>query len=209
MTIDPNALLMGSGAPTVKFPTVGTTVTGTVAREPEARQQRDFRTQVPETWKDGSPKMMIVVQLRTNERDPNKFDDDGTRTLFIQGKHLTEAIRNAVRAVGANGIHTGGVLTVTYSGDGVAENGLNAPKLYTAQYQAPAAAQAQQQLMGVPAAATQQQYVPPVAQPAPAAESAPAGVDPATWARMTPDQQQRVIAAMGQAAGSPQQHFGY
>ena len=70
-------------------------------------------------------------------------------------------------------------------------------------------AQAQQQLMGVPAAATQQQYVPPVAQPAPAAESAPAGVDPATWARMTPDQQQRVIAAMGQAAGSPQQHFGY
>jgi hypothetical protein len=44
---DANDILMGGGVPTAKFTTVGTIVTGVVVREPEARQQRDFRTQVP------------------------------------------------------------------------------------------------------------------------------------------------------------------
>jgi hypothetical protein len=61
-------------------------VTGTVLREPEAQQQTDYRTKVPETWKDGSPKMMVVVQLATAERDPEKPDDDGTRALYIAGQ---------------------------------------------------------------------------------------------------------------------------
>ncbi len=40
-------------------------------------------------------------------------------------------------------------------------------------------------------------YTPPVAAPVP---PVPAGVDPAMWARMAPEQQQAVLAAMGQTA---------
>lgn len=203
---DANDILMGGGAPTAKFATIGAVVTGTVLREPEARQQKDFRTQAPETWKDGSPKMMVVVQLGTTDRDPDRADDDGTRMLYIQGKHLTEAVRQAVRASGANGIHTGGQLTVQYVADGQAENGLNPPKLYAARYEPPAVS-----LAGVGA---------PTTQPAPAATAAtvqqqihttpaavgvlpqrPAQIDEGTWNRMDAGQQERVAAAF--AAGQP------
>jgi hypothetical protein len=197
-----NDILMGSGAPAAKFEQIGVTVTGTVLREPEARQQTEFRTGTPEVWKDGSPKMQVVVQLATTDH-PQHADDDGTRTLYIKGKHLTDAIRQAVRASGANGIHTGGTLTVQYIADGPAEAGLNPPKLYAAQYQPPAAS-----FTGVTAPATGQQ---PVVQPPTAAvqqvPAAPPGVNPEMWVRMAPDQQQRVLAAMlpaGQPAGAQQ-----
>lgn len=205
MTQDANSILMGSGAPAAKFEQVGTTVTGTVAAEPEARQQTNFRTGLPETWKDGSPRMQILVRLATNLRDPQRADDDGERTLFIKGKYLTDAIRQAVRASGAKGIHVGGTLTVTYTGDGPIEPGLEkGPKLYAAQYEPPAVS-----LSGVsePAAQTQQpapatqQPAPATQQPAPAAQvpPAPPGVDPKMWDRMDAEQRKRVIAAMAPA----------
>jgi hypothetical protein len=238
VTTDANDLLMGSGSPTAKFPTIGAIVSGTIVREPEARQQKDYRTGVLETWKDGSPKMMVVVQLATQERDPQRPDDDGTRSLYVQGKNLTDAVRQAVRASGANGIHTGGVLTVQYIADGQAEGNLNPPKIYAASYQPPAVSfagvaspvaqpapvqqpmpgvvQQYQQGAAVVAAAAGQQYIPPapvmqqpaipapvVQQPMPAAASivgAPANVDPALWARLNPDQQQRYLAAAGAPA---------
>jgi hypothetical protein len=202
---DANDILMGGGAAGAKFETIGDTVTGTVTREPEARQQKDFRTGTPETWKDGSPKMQVVVQLATDLRDPERPEDDGTRMVYIKGRHLTDAVRSAVRAARANGIHTGGRLSVTYIGDGQAENGLNPPKLYTARYEPPAAS-----FNGVAAPATQQapaqQLAQPVAQTQPAAVQqqmlANPGIDQATWDRMDPAQQQRVAAAMGANVGA-------
>lgn len=195
MTQDANDILMGSGSPALKFETVGTLHTGTIAAEPTATQQTDFRTKTPETWPDGAPKMQIVVQVSTTLRDPQKPDDDGTRTLYIKGKELTSAIRAAVRASGANGLHTGGVLTVQYVGDGQAQAGMNAPKLYAASYQPPAVS-----FNGVtaPAAAPAVQQTQPtvVQQAVPAAVAAcPPGVDPGMWARLTPAQQQAVAAA--------------
>lgn len=216
--VDANALLMGGGK-AAKFETIGATITGTVASEPTAKQQTDFRTGTPETWPDGSPKMQILVQIQTTEQDDAQ--DDGIRTLYIKGKELTGAVRTAVRASGARGIHTGGTLTVTYTGDGEQkERGLNPPKLYSAQYIPPAVS-----FQGVagpgaapaapvsPAPVYQQpiyqaQPAQPVyqqpAQPAQIAAAAPAGaaggspipmIDASTWARMTPDQQQRALAA--------------
>lgn len=209
MTQDANDILMGGGSPALKFDTVGTSYTGTVVAEPTASQQTDFRTKVPETWPDGSPKMQVLVQLSTSLRDPQKPEDDGTRTLYIKGRELTNAVRAAVRATGANGIHTGGTLTVTYVGEGQAQQGLNPPKLFTAQYQPPAVSFAG---VGQPAQqqqpAAQQQYTAPAQQPVqqhvqqpmvqappPAATNAPPGVDPAMWVRLTPIQQQAVLNA--------------
>jgi hypothetical protein len=144
--------------------------------------------------------MQVIVQLKTNLRDPEKPDDDGTRSLYIKGKELTNAIRAAVRASGANGIHTGGVLTVQYVGDGQAQAGMNAPKLYTSSYQPPAVSfngvtppTAQQ----VPVQQPVQQVLP---QPPAPAVPMPPNVDPAMWARLTPAQQQAVAAAQAAQA---------
>lgn len=178
---DPNALLMGGGSPALKFETPGTTHTGTLVAEPTAQQQTDFRTKAPETWPDGSPKMQILVQLSTSQRDPSRPDDDGTRTLYVKGRELTNAIRAAVRASGANGLHTGGTLTVTYVGDGQAQAGFNPPKLYAAKYE--------------PSAASFAGVDTPAASSAPPAVSCPPGVDPSMWAQLTPAQQQAVAAA--------------
>lgn len=198
---DANQLLMGSGSAAVKFDQIGASITGTVIAEPEARQQTDFRTKLPETWKDGSPKMQVVVRLSTTLRDPEKPDDDGERTLYIKGRELTNTIRAAVRASGANGIHTGGVLTVAYVADGPADPGMNPPKLYQAQYQ-PAAVSFNGVTAPVSPAPMHQQIPPTIAAPftpptAAAASQAPAGVDPAMWNALTDAQRQAVLAASG------------
>lgn len=210
MTDEANSILMGSGAPALKFETLGTLHTGTVVAEPTSSQQTDFRTKVPETWKDGSPKMQVLVQVRTTQRDPQKPEDDGTRTLYIKGKELTNAIRNAVRQSGANGIHTGGILTVQYVADGPAEVGFNPPKLYAASYQPPAVSFSGVSAPPAQQAAVQQGLYPPAA-PAPQANpvaaaigatgpARPANVDPAMWDRLTPDQRAAVAAAAAPAA---------
>lgn len=210
MTQDANDILMGSGSPALKFETVGTSHTGTVVAEPVASQQTDFRTKAPEVWPDGAPKMQVVVQLSTSLRDPNKPEDDGTRSLYIKGRELTNAIRQAVRASGANGIHTGGVLTVQYVGDGQAQAGMNPPKLYAASYQPPAVSfngvGGPATAAAAPPAGVQQQAGPTVLpNPAPvgqqAAAAPPPGVDPTMWSRLTPAQQQAVIAASAATVG--------
>ncbi|GIE84591.1 hypothetical protein [Actinoplanes regularis] len=202
MTQDANDILMGGGSAALKFDTIGVSHTSTVAAEPTSSQQTDFRTKAPETWPDGSPKMQVLVQLSTTLRDPAKPDDDGTRTLYIKGKELTNAIRNAVRASGASGIHTGGVLTITYVADGPAQAGLSAPKLYAAQYQPPAVSFAGVTASAAPApAAPVQAYA---TQPAPAAVAqqalpgtlaCPPGVDPGMWATLPPATQEALVAA--------------
>jgi hypothetical protein len=203
---DANDILMGGGAPTAKFDTIGTVIAGTLIREPEPRQQKDFRTQVPETWKDGSPKMMVVAQLATDLRDPEVPDDDGTRTLYIQGKFLTEAVRAAVRAAHANGIHTGGKLTVQYTGDGeqTAEQikaRMSPPKLYAAWYEPPAASFNGVASPGQPPAAS---TPPPASTPPAATQQAPLrrpdSIAEDKWGRMDRSQQERVLAALGEPA---------
>lgn len=215
MTNDANSILMGGGAPALKFDQIGTIYTGTVVAEPEARQQTDFKTKALETWPDGSPKMQVIVQLSTTLRDPQRPEDDGTRTLFIKGKELSNAVRNAVRQAGANGIHTGGVLTVQFVAEGPKPDpNLSAPKLYAASYQPPAvsftgvAAPPAHQMTTPPPAPVQQQYAAPPQQPvyqqAPAVAPTglptaaggppPPGVDPGMWARMSPDQQAAIAA---------------
>jgi hypothetical protein len=181
----------------VKFPTIGTTVSGRITRTPEARQQTSIETGEPLTFANGDPRMQIVVNLATAEREGP--EDDGERALYVKAGMLT-AVRDAVRKTGAKGLEVGGTLTITYVGDGEKKNkAFSAPKIYTAAYVAPTAQAANDLLMaGAPSAPPAASYVPPVhaavvtQQPA-----APAGVDPAVWTRMAPEQQQTVLAAMG------------
>lgn len=178
MTITAQDFLMGSGSKSAKFPTVGTTVTGQIVREPEVTQQTEFGTGRPLTWDDGKPRLQLVVQIQTSERDPQDVEDDGVRAIYVKGKSLTNAVRDAVRKAGAQGLEVGGTLTVTYVGDGEADRGMP-PKLYTATYQRP-----------TPTADFLNSGQP--------AGTAPAGVDPALWAQMSTDQRAKLRAAMGQ-----------
>jgi hypothetical protein len=72
-----NDFLMSGGSTSAKFPTPGTTVTGTICRPPEVQQQRDFTTGEPKFWDDGKPMQQLQVQLQTSEKDMSVPDDDG------------------------------------------------------------------------------------------------------------------------------------
>ena len=186
--------LMGSGSKTAKFLTIGTSVSGQIVAEPTVTQQTEFGTGRLLTWDDGSARLQLVVKIQTDEREATDHEDDGVRAIYVKGKSLTNAVRDAVRQAGAKGLEVGGTLTVTYVGDGKAERG-NPPKLYTAAYQKPIATAASEFLNGAapvsPAPATQAAPV----SPAPAGQP-PAGVDPAVWNAMDPNQRASILAAM-------------
>ena len=136
--ISANQLLMGSGR-SASFRTVGTTVAGVITEEPEVAQQRDFESGEPAFWdKDKTePKMQLIITLQTQDRDPEDPHDDGVRKLYVASSNQRKAIAAAVRAAGKNGLAVGGVLSVTYTKDGVKTGKGNPPKEYAAQYVPP------------------------------------------------------------------------
>lgn len=141
--------LMGGGVQSAKFENVGDSVAGDVHDEPEVRQQTDLSTGALKFWDDGRPQMQLVVTLKTSLHDD--ADDDGLRKLYIKGKYLTEAVREAVRKAGAKGLEVGGRLQVTYTGDGPqTKRGFNPPKLYRAEYARPTSTASQQFLNAAP-----------------------------------------------------------
>src|SRR4051794_6202440 len=87
--------LMGGGVASAKFERIGDFVVGTVAEEPEVRQQTDLTTGTLKVWDDGRPMLQLVVTLQTEQRDG--ADDDGLRRVYVKGKSLTDAVRDAVR----------------------------------------------------------------------------------------------------------------
>lgn len=140
MTTTANDFLLAGGTPSARFPTVGTTVAGTVVRVGDPVQQRDFDSGEPKTWDNGDPMMQLPVDVQTDQRDPDLTDDDGVRTLYIKAQ-LKKAVADAVRKAKAKGLEVGGTLSVTYASDGeVKKRGMNPPKVYTATYTPPAAA---------------------------------------------------------------------
>jgi hypothetical protein len=149
VSIDANTILMGGGVPSAKFDGIGVSVTG-VIEDVTASQQTDFTTGEPKTWPNGDPMMQVVVTLATSQRDPQISNDDGLRKVYVKGKSLTAAVRDAVRKAGAKGIEVGGTLTVTYTGDGPQEKrGINPPKLYAADYTPPSPAAAANAALGL------------------------------------------------------------
>jgi hypothetical protein len=184
MTSAQDFLMSGGGAKAAKFPTAGTAVSGPIVREPEVAQQTEFGTGKPLFWDDGKPRNQLVVQIQTDQRDDS--EDDGVRSIYIKGKSLTNAVREAVKAAGAPGLEVGGVLTITYTGDGKAERGMP-PKLYTAQYRR-ATAQAANTFLAA-------------SEPAPAPAGLPdlAGV----LAQLSPEQRAALLAQQSVSAISP------
>lgn len=174
---DANDILMGGGgAPTLKLDQLGVEVGGSIVTKPIARQETEFGTNKPKTFPSGDPIMGILVDVQTSLRDASIEDDSGVRRLYVEGKRLKEAVRDAVRNSGAPGLEVGGQLYVAWTGTGTpASAGVSGPKLYQARYIPAATA-----VLGVqqPAPAQQITYAAPPQQPAPA-QTAPAQTAPA------------------------------
>ncbi len=132
---DPNDFLMGGGARSFKFETVGQVAKGTILGL-DMQQQRDFKTQQPKYWDDGKPMMQLRVLLATDERDPQAADDDGQRAVYLKGESQ-KAVKAAVVDAGAKSIEVGGILALAFTGLGEKKGNLDPPKLYRAQYKPP------------------------------------------------------------------------
>ncbi len=196
--------LAGNGGNSFRFDQPGATVTGQILDMSE-EQQTDLQTGEPKTFSNGQPMTMFRVELLTDERDPGDQFDEGKRSIYLKGSRASEsrssmaAVLDAVKkATGSTNLAAGGILTLTYTGDGVAKNrGFNAPKLYEASYVAP-----QMDLGGGEQQAPVQQAAPaqqPVVQQAPVqqvpVQQAPVIVPPATT------QQQATPVQAPQAGG--------
>lgn len=90
--------------------------------------------------KDGvTPIMQLVITWRTEERDPNVPNDDGTRKVGCSWR-LEAEIRRAIKATGAEGMEEGGELTITFIGEEKVANTPGAKaKMYKASYVPPKA----------------------------------------------------------------------
>lgn len=216
MTIDATDFLMGGGIPsaTKYMREPGSSVALAITVPPKVSQQTDIDSKEPKFFKGtNDPMMQLVVTGSTDQRDPERDDDDGSRSIYVKGKQMTAAVRDAVKAVKAKGLEVGGVLTLIWVSGGPRYLGdqnwaKENPKVWAAQYQ-PASVNATGAFLngGQPAKpnapAGQSANPPQWAQPAPAAApaqqapAAPAGIDPAIWAQMGPDQQAKVLAAIG------------
>lgn len=168
----------GGGPAAAKFPTIGTTVVGTITGDSEEIQQTEPDGTL-KTWKNGDPMMQLVVPLQTAERDPDNEDDDGQRRLFVKGQ-MKSAIQQALIKAGKRGFERGATLSITYVGDGEKSNpAYNAPKMYKAAYTPPS--KDGSAFLGTGNGK---------------AEDMPPGMDPAVWADLAPD----VRAALKEAA---------
>lgn len=183
---NPADLFFGDSSKSAKFEAVGDTVGGPIVSIGEPRQQTDFKTKEPLTWKDGSPRMQLPVTVQTTLREASNPEDDGKRTLYVKGE-MKKAIGDALRTAHAK-MAVGGVLTVTFSGERANDGGYPT-KLYTATYQPPAAGDTFFE------------------EPAQAAPQATAPASQPQMVQLTPEQYAAMQAAMAnqQAAQQPAQ----
>lgn len=140
--MDPNAFLMGAAVPSAKFDQVGAEVSGRVVHR-ETRLQTVFGTNEVKHWPSGDPMYQLVVHIQTTQRNPMIENDNGVRAIYVKGKNFTDAVRDAVKAVGAPGVEVGGSIRVQYVGDDNSSKAPQKPKMYQVQYMAAPPAQAQ------------------------------------------------------------------
>lgn len=188
---DANDVLMGGGdsVPYAKFPVIGATFDGIVKAAPKAFEEREFnqttkRSDGPvKKFPSGDSIMGVSCDFATAERDPMDPEDDGTRRLFIQGRLMKAAVRDAIQAAGATGLEIGGRLRLQYIAD--EPMGTVTAKKYSGQYWSAATmslgtapAPVAQPTVAAPVAAQPVAVPASVPAPAPAAPAAPVAGQP-------------------------------
>lgn len=199
MTATANDVLMGTSVPTLKMGKKhvpqGTMRGGRIVGEPQSYQVRDFKTQELKFYpKSGDPIMGLWVDVQTDERDPSIDGDTGARRMYVEKKRQLDAVRDAVRAVGAPGLAAGGELWMAWTGEEQVPNAVDPALTWEAQYKPPA--------VPVPGTAPTTATAPPVPtqQPAPIATATTTPAAPNALAGLTPEQLQALAALAPQPA---------
>jgi hypothetical protein len=161
------------GGPGLKFSVIGTTFSGVIARDvtdADVRQQTDFLTKQPAFYRDGRPKLAMIVPIRLSTGPSPEFPE-GVADWWVKGADRDELMR-AMVAAGVqpeDGIYFpkgGDQLSITYTHDKPGRAGMNPTKMKAVQYavagQAAVAPQAVAQQAF--AAVLQPQYQPPAPQ---------------------------------------------
>lgn len=130
------------GAPTLSYPKanngtytdralLGVVRGGRIVDDPQLQQMTDMVTGAPQFWDSPAntrPKMQLVVTLLcdgSGQFKPGQFakdertgpQDTGQRRLYVRGKDMTDAVRNAFTTAGAPGLRVGGELYVVWTGE--------------------------------------------------------------------------------------------
>jgi hypothetical protein len=129
-----SALESGNGA---KFNELGDKYAGTITAL-DRRQQTDMDNQ-PLTYKDGTPRMQLVITLEQDSGEAVQLYAKGGNYQpdVGSGESMQNAIGTAVRTAGAASLDAGGWLGVAFTGTQNLSAGKTA-KLYTAEYRPPA-----------------------------------------------------------------------
>lgn len=128
-TQDHDPFAGGDSFPSIKFATVGDTVTGQIVAA-KTVEDRDIDGTV-RTWPNGDPRKVIVLELDTNA------DGVADASLWVKG-NLYTAMKEALKAAELPTV--GATVKVTHHALGTPSvKGYNAPKLFTVQLK-PAAA---------------------------------------------------------------------
>lgn len=95
---------------------------------------------LPESQADGlEPVTQLVVTLQTSVRDPEIDEDDGQRRVFVKGKRMEAAVRDAMKRASVKKLADGGRLRIRCTGyDPESQNPKNPAKTYVAKYDPPA-----------------------------------------------------------------------
>lgn len=144
--------IMGSSSAGYSFLLINQSVLGQIITEPKVTQQRNFHDGQPAFWPSGDPKWQTVFQIQTSLRNyegVSKPDtskpDDGVRTIFVKGKHMEKAVKEAILASGGGFLTVGGWIEITYTGDDMSSKAASKPKFFAVRYQPPAPGQQAQQ----------------------------------------------------------------
>lgn len=108
----PDDLLFGSGAKSYSFKTIGETLEGILVGK-DAQHKTDFVTKEKKYYSDGNAIYQLVLTLKTELRNPEIEDDDGTRRVFCSPQLKTEVAR-AISAAGGKALTLGAKFRITF-----------------------------------------------------------------------------------------------
>lgn len=137
---------MGSSVKTASYdgaPPIA--IEGEIVNDPFVRHAKDLETLEPKYWPNGDPVYELIVDVQTNLRDPSDPADDGVRRHYLGG-YKKKAVELALKKAAVRGApKRGGWLKLVYTADNLQEQkrGKRPPKMWEAEYRAPAPGQAE------------------------------------------------------------------
>jgi hypothetical protein len=73
----------------------------------------------PDAWDDGNPKQQVVVAIQTDQRDPERLNDDGVRGVYVKWwGEQKKAFRECIEKAGVDDLEVGGMFAAQYTGEG-------------------------------------------------------------------------------------------